>query len=118
MSDQAKDRTDPTKAAALRGLGDSYRALGEQIRAIARVPSDIQNTHNALATSYIDLGTKLAQVSAATDDKSFVAAITTYNSSVETFTRAYIDVATYLSVSNVRFSETDRGSVFSFQGNQ
>jgi hypothetical protein len=115
LQDQIKNRADERLGNAVRDLGGRYRALGESILAIQEVPTAVRSTHESLGQSYINLGEALAQVPDATDDKAFIAAITTYNSKADAFTGAFIGMVTLFSALDVTFESSDAGSVFSFR---
>jgi hypothetical protein len=112
--DQAQDRTDAGKAAALTRLAQGLSALGDSIAAIEIVPAPVQTAHEALAQSYRALGTKLALVPQAQGDAAFIAAVNAYNAAAQTFVTNYVSMANLFVMQGVSFSQTDAGSLFSF----
>lgn len=114
LKDQAEDRTDPTKAAALVSLGQSLASVGTYMQQMQDVPPQAQDLHNALAQSYLDIGAKLQMVAQAQSDADFVQAVETYDTSANTFVHNYAALAQFFSEQGVTFSQQDPGSVFSF----
>ncbi len=114
LSDQAQDRTDAGKAAALQTLGAALSGLGESLLSMDNVPSQLVSAHQALAQSYVDIGKRLALVPQAARDADFIAAIQSYDTSVQTFTKNYVATANLFAAYGVTFSSSDAGSVFTF----
>jgi len=114
LKDQAEDRTDPTKAAALVSLGQGLASIGTYMQQMQDVPPDVTSQHNALAQSYLDIGAKLQLVAQAQSDADFVQAVENYDTSANTFVRNYAGLAQYFSEQGVVFAPQDPGSVFSF----
>jgi len=111
---QSDDRTNAAKAAALEKLGNDLANVGTEMLAMNDVPPSIASAHQALAQSYIEIGGKLAQVPNAQGDSDFVTAIETYDTSVNLFVTHYVALAQLFGAYGVTFSQTDPGSVFSF----
>lgn len=114
LKDQAEDRTDQGKAAALAKLGNDFSGLGKTLLATEVVPSGASFAHKALGQAYVEMGGKLAQVPAAQGDSAFLTAIGAYNASVEVFVTRYVALAQIFASYGVTFAESDPGSVFSF----
>lgn len=114
LKDQAEDRTDPTKAAALVSLGQALASVGTYMQQMQDVPSDVTAQHNALAQSYLDIGAKLQVVAQAQSDADFVQAVENYDTSANTFVKNYGTLAQFFSEQGVVFAPQDPGSVFSF----
>jgi len=114
LKDQAEDRTDPTKAAALVSLAKNLAAVGTYMQQMQEVPSSVSDDHNALAQSYLGIGAKLQLVAQAQSDAAFVQAIENYDTSADTFVHNYGALAQFFTEQGVVFSPQDPGSVFSF----
>ncbi len=114
LKDQAEDRTNPEKAANVRGIGQSMQSLGESLARMEDVPSQMKANHEKLAQSYIEIGTNLAKVADSQGDQAFIAAIEAYNRSVEIYIQRYVAVATAFSAYGVTFAQHEPGSVFVF----
>lgn len=114
LTDQAQDRNDAGKAAAVQALGAQLSALGSSLLAMDSVPSQVADAHQALAQSYQNIGTKLALVPQAKSDADFIAAVQSYNSSADTFVKNYVALANLFVAYGVTFSQGDPGSVFTF----
>ena len=117
--DQAQDRTDAGKAAALTQLAQSLSSLGTTLAQMdgpdqSEVPSQLVSAHDALAKSYQDLGTKLALVPKTQSDADFVAAVNAYDVSAQAFTKNYVNMANLFVAYGVTFASGDPGSVFTF----
>ncbi len=117
LSDQIAHRTDPSKGNPLRDLGNRYVTLGESILAIHDIPPAVESAHYKLGESYVQLGRALSRVPDATEDQAFLAAITAYNNKADAYTNAFVGMVTLFSTLEVRFEESDGGSVFSFRRN-
>jgi hypothetical protein len=114
LKDQAEDRTDPTKNAAVVSLGQGLASIGTYMQGMQDVPSDVTSQHNALAQSYLDIGAKLQLIPQAQSDAGFVQAVENYDTAANTFVKNYGAMAQYFSEQGVVFSPQDPGSVFSF----
>ncbi|MCR4325723.1 MAG: hypothetical protein NUV59_02855 [Patescibacteria group bacterium] len=114
LRDQAEDRTDPLKAAALTALADDLSGIGRSLQRMDTVPPAAASAHNALSASYVEIGTKLALVPKAVSDSDFVDAIQTYNASADKFIENYVYLAQLFASYGVTFSALDSGSVFTF----
>ena len=114
LKDQAQDRTDPAKAAALTSLGQAIAAVGTSMKGMQDVPNQVSSQHTALAQSYFDIGAKLQLVAQAQTDGAFIQAIENYDTAAETFIHNYASLAQFLTAQGVVFAPQDPGSVFSF----
>jgi hypothetical protein len=114
IKDQAEDRTNPAKAAAVVSLGQALASVGTFMQGMQDVPPSVQTLHSALAKSYSDIGAKLQSVAQAESDQDFVQAVETYDTSAGTFVNNYASLAQYFSAQGVVFAQQDPGSVFSF----
>ena len=114
LADQAQDRADSGKAARLHALADGLKTLGDTLAQLDNVPSQASSAHQALAGSYQALGAKLTLVPSAERDADFLAAIQTYDTAVEKFTKNYVALANLFVAYGVSFSPADAGSVFTF----
>ena len=116
LRDQAADRQNKQKGQAVKDIGTSLTNVGLSLEHMDSVPDSVKAMNQALAQSYIDIGHKLSAIPDAPGDDTFIAAIKTYNAAVESFSRSFVAVAQYLSLSGVTFSSIDPGSVFTFSG--
>jgi hypothetical protein len=116
VADQAKDRENEQKNAALRRLGTEYAQLGTDIAGMGGVPDSMKSAHDRIAKTYQALGIALAAVPDAQEDTAFVSAITAYNNLVEQNITALVTAATLFGLKDVVFAETDPGALFSFRG--
>jgi hypothetical protein len=114
LINQAQDRGNADKAAAVVSLGQELSALGDSLSAMDNVPGQMQSAHAALAKSYNEIGGKLALVAKANGDAHFLAAIQSYNASVDVFTKNYVAMANIFVAYGVTFSPGDPGEVFTF----
>jgi hypothetical protein len=114
LKDHAEDRDDPQKAAAVKLVAKALEEVGHSLLGIEDIPSGIASTHNALAKSYIAVGTNLALVAQTANDADFLKAIETYNATANTFVTNYVGLAELLGAYNIVFSPVDAGSVFTF----
>ena len=114
LKEQAEDRTDPNKAAAVMALGRAFQTLGNGLLSADNVPPTALSAHQALAQSYIELGKNLALIPSAERDSDFIAAIQTYNASADAFTRSYIQLVSLFGTYGVTFASTESGKVFAF----
>jgi hypothetical protein len=117
LKDQAEDRANPSKAAAVVRLGDDFIALGADIEAMGSVPSPALATHAALAAAYKDAGAKMKFIPAAQGDTAFLDAINAYNASAEKLSKSLIGAIDLFQTNDVTFSPTDAGSIFTFSAN-
>lgn len=110
-------RADPgnsMKVEAAAQIGRDYKRLGEDLKAIANVPTSARSKHMAFAEAHILVGENLIRVVQTTSPDEFLTIIDTYNKSVETYTKEYIALATLFQSENVAFNAYDAGSVFTF----
>ena len=114
LIDQADDRANPQKAAAVENLAKAIESVGHTMLTIAEAPQGFSEAHVALAQSYIEVGKNLALIPKAMSDDDFLKAIEVYNASADTFVKNYITLATLLSIYEVTFNAGDAGSVFLF----
>jgi hypothetical protein len=115
IKDQAEDRTNPAKAAAVVSLGKSLASVGTFMQGMQDVPPSVQSLHSALAQSYLDIGANLQLVTTAQSDSDAVQAMENYDTSANTFVKNYASLAEYFSAQGVVFAQQDPGSVFSFE---
>jgi hypothetical protein len=114
IKDQAEDRTNPAKAAAVVSLGRSLASVGTFMQGMQDVPPSVQSLHSALAQSYLDIGAKLQLVTTAQSDSDVVQAMENYDTSANTFVKNYAALAQFFSAQGVVFAQQDPGSVFTF----
>ena len=125
LIDQAQDRSNTSKADKVVSIAQALSVLGDNLSQMdagedtdgggnQSVPSQMKSAHAALAKSYSDIGTKLALIPKTQSDAAFIAAINTYNTSVETFTKNYVAMANLFVAYGVTFSPGDPGSLFTF----
>lgn len=112
--DQAQDRTDSTKAAAVEALGAALTGLGQSLSQIDTIPDQATKANQALAASYEDIGAKLALVPQAQSDSGFISAVQTYDAAANTFITNYVALANLFGAYGVTFAPDDPGSVFTF----
>jgi len=117
LKDQAEDRGNTEKTAAVSRLGQEYAQLGYELSKIEGVPEAIQSAHAAYATTYRILGTNLKKVADAREDEAYLAAIGTYNESADSLTKRFVTLVGVFSANNVTFSSSEPGSVFMFNAN-
>lgn len=114
LRDQAEDRQNVEKAETARAIARSMQDLGESLARMEDVPGEIRPNHEKLARAYITIGINLAKVPDAQGDEAFIAAIQSYNASVEAFIRSYVSVAETFSAHGVTFAQHEPGSAFVF----
>lgn len=114
LKNQIEDRQDPAKGQAVKDLGASLGKIGMSMQRMSEVPSSLGSLHTNLANSYIDAGKKLSAVPDAEGDQAFIAAIEAYDASADSLAQNFSALATFFSVSQVTFTSSDPGSVFSF----
>ncbi len=114
LKGQVEDRTDSGKAAAVVRIGRDFEEMGKTFAAMETVPSSLASAHNALAKSYIEIGTNLALIPGAQRDADFIKAIQTYNASADTLAKNYIQMVSLFGAHGVAFSANDAGKVFTF----
>ena len=114
---QVEDRASLEKAAAVVKIGRDLEELGKMLSAMEPVPSAMASSHNALAQSYIEIGTNLALVPGAERDSDFIGAIQTYNASADTFVKNYVQLVSLFGAHGVTFAAIDAGRVFMFSAN-
>ncbi len=111
---QSEDPEDPLKVAALIKLADSLADVGVSLEELSSVPAEAANQNAKLATSYKDMGAKLALVPNAMTEDSRVETMLTYNAAAESFVTNYVAIVTLFSIMEVTFSPDEPGSVFTF----
>ncbi|MFZ2886975.1 MAG: hypothetical protein WA021_04115 [Minisyncoccia bacterium] len=116
LKDQAEDRSNSLKVAALKQLAADFTRLGDTVAAMGSVPSGVTSANQALAAAYRDVGTKLAKIPDATADEPFLAAINTYNTSAENLSRRLVAISDLFVSRNVGFTTSDPGNIFMFSG--
>lgn len=116
LKDQAEDRSDPMKGAAVRKLAADFVALADTVGKISAPPT-ASALQAQLAVAYRDAGEKLSKIPDASGDDAFLAAINTYNSSAETLSKRLIDTVDLFQSRGVTFSSSDPGSIFTFSAN-
>ncbi len=114
LDNQAKDRANPSKVAALEDFAAAMAGVGRDFLAMKTVPSVVGASHEALARSYITIGTNLALVAKTRSDADFLYAIEVYNKSVEAFTKEFVAMAALFGAYEVHFGSSDAGRVFTF----
>ncbi len=114
LKDQLEDRVDAAKGARVKSVGADLIYVGQSLENMEQVPEGARSLHGALAKSYREIGEKLQKVPDAQGDQAFLDALHTYNAAADTFARHFVALATYFSLNNVTFSQSDPGSVFSF----
>lgn len=117
LKDQAEDRADGLKVAALKRLAEDFTNLGNELAVTDNVPASALSAHQALAAAYTDVGAKLRVIPDATNDEEFLAAVNTYNSSAEMLSRRLIGLADLFATRDAGFTSSDAGSIFIFSGN-
>jgi hypothetical protein len=114
LKNQAEDRSDPQKAAAVVSLAKALKNVGQNLMDMDTIPDQALEPHLALAKSYIQIGKNLELIPAATSDEDFLARIQTYDNSVDEFGKNYVALASFFEAYAVKFNQTDPGSVFAF----
>ena len=116
LTDSINDRTSAVKSAAVAAIGHDLEAIGESLSSLTNVPDIATQDNTALAVSYHDIGAKLVVVSQSGNlrDTDIVAAIKTYDATVDTFNKKYTDLALLFVAQGVTFSSSEPGGVFSF----
>ena len=114
LRDQSEDRENPQKNAALVSLAESLAGVGDALERMEDVPSEIRAAHGKVVASYREMGEKLGRVPEARRDDTFLSAIRDYNTTVESYLKNYVALATLLSAYGVVFTAEDPGSVFTF----
>lgn len=113
LRDQAEDRANAAKSAAMKRLAEDFTRLGEDIATI-EAPAESLTVHTNLANAYKDVGAKMKLIVDAQGDDAFLAAINTYNTSSETLSARLIAMIDLFQARGVTFSPTDAGSIFTF----
>lgn len=116
LRDQAEDRENEQKKQSVRLVAAGLRTVGESLLGMEDLPTEVKTTHTALAESYLEAGKRLSKVVDAGGDEAFIAAILSYNGAADTLATNYVHLATIFSLSSVRFSTNDPGSIFTFSG--
>lgn len=114
LKDQAEDRGNSEKASAAIRYAEDLARLGKDLEELASVPTLAKSFHAKLAASYVETGTKLALIPKTKTDAEFLAAIETYNRSMDVFTNNYVALVQFFIAHGVSFSPSDPGSIFSF----
>jgi len=117
LRDQAEDRDDPLKVAALKRLASDFVRLGEEIATMDSIPPPAAGIHAQLSAAYKDAGAKLSLIADAKSDEAFLLAVNTYNTSSETLTKRLIGLVELFQARSVTFSSTDSGGIFTFSAN-
>lgn len=112
--DHIEDRTNETKARAVRYIGDDMRQFGASLKELTDIPAAAKGMHLAYAGAYITAGENLMKVADAKTDDEFVSAVTAYNSSVESLSNRFQMLVILFGVNEVTFSASDQGNVFTF----
>lgn len=116
LSDFIADRSNQAKQDAVARIANDLTTVGTQIAAAENVPSDLRTIHNTLSRSYAAMGEQLTTFSKARTDEELLAASVSYNTRVEEFNKAFLALATFFEVAEVRFGIGDPGRVFMFGG--
>jgi hypothetical protein len=116
LKDQVEDRGNAQKGQAVKSIGAALIYIGTQMERMEQVPPGVEGMHTALAKSYQEIGQKLQAVPDAQGDQAFIAAIEAYNASADVYAKNFVALADYFALSQVKFSSTDPGSVFTFSG--
>lgn len=114
LKDQAEDPTNAEKNQRLQDLAEDMIRVGEDLEALNRVPQIAVAANKALAKSYKEMGAKLALISGVSGDDARIEAMLSYNTTVESFVKNFVNVATLFSAAGVTFQQFDGGSVFTF----
>ncbi len=114
LKDQAEDRTSATKASLAIRYAEDLKRLGQDLQEFSEVPARAVPFHKKLAASYVETGTKLALIPKTKTDAEFLAAVETYNRSMDAFTNNYVALVQFFIAQGVSFSPSDPGSIFSF----
>ena len=114
LMDQAQDRSDTDKAAAVQALAAALSALGDSLLTMDNLPSQVSAAHQALGQSYKDIAAKLTLVPQAQSNADFIAAVESYDASANIFTQNYVALANLFPAYGVVFASGDPGSVFTF----
>ncbi|TSC86990.1 MAG: hypothetical protein G01um10148_95 [Parcubacteria group bacterium Gr01-1014_8] len=115
LKDAYEDRKDPEKIARAMQIGADYVQLGKELEEMEVGPKVVRSAHLALAKAYQVAGSNMIAKMKTSSDEDFIAAVNTYNQSVEDFTKRYIALVTIFEVAEVQFSQDDPGKVFMFQ---
>ncbi len=114
LKDQATDRGNAQKAAALTLYAEGMSGVGYQMLALNDVPKEVAPSNQSLAKSYIKIGENLALVAKSISEADFLHAIEVYNKSVEAHTNEFVAMATLFGAYDVHFGNADSGRVFTF----
>lgn len=114
MKDFYSDRSSPQKQRVVIELASALKETGETLENLPSIPESALPLNTRLAHGYIDLGEKLELIPSATSDDALLAAINTYNSSVEEFIGTYSSIANLFSSAGVTFNQTEPGRMFVF----
>jgi hypothetical protein len=114
LKDQAEDRDNAEKKARVKQLGFDIAALGRELLDMQDVPQAVKTAHENYATSYRIVGTNLTKVADTSGDEAFLAAIETYNTSVEAHSQRFGVLVSVFNANDVAFSPSNPGSTFMF----
>jgi hypothetical protein len=114
LKGQAEDRTNKAKAEGVRRVGRDLSGIGEAILGLQEIPSQVRSGHTALGEAYVTAGKSLTAIASVQTDQEFLAAITAYNKAADVLNTRFGAIALIFSANNVRFSDQDSGTVFTF----
>lgn len=116
MKNALNDRQNAAKAQSVTAIGTAMENAGNGIASISDVPTEVLIDNTAFANSWNDSGKKLIALAQALPgrDADLVAAIETYDTSINTYITDYVALADLFKDYNVTFSSSDPGSVFTF----
>ena len=114
LKDFLADRSDASKIAAAERLAEDLRQVGVSIGAIGELPSGTETLNKNIGNGYIELGAKMKAVAEAGGDQELLSAVQTYNLSADSYTKAYLGLVNFFSISGVHFSASDPGRIFTF----
>ncbi len=117
LKDHVEDRGNPDKIRALTILGTDMQQFGIELRNLPNIPTLASGIHKEYANAYIRAGRDLISVAKTSTDTEFLTAIAAYNSGVERLTTQFIAVVELFGAYEVRFSDSDDGSIFMFNPN-
>jgi len=114
LKDQAEDRDNAEKKARVKQLGFDIASLGRELLDMQDVPQAVKTAHETYATSYRIVGTNLTKIADASGDDAYLAAIQTYNASVEAHAQRFAVLVGVFNANDVAFSPSNPGSAFMF----
>ncbi len=115
LKDAYQDRGNAEKIRAAMRIGQDYIRLGNELESLDNIPEAAAGMHRALANAYKTAGQKLIEKLQTSSDIEFLAAVNTYNASVDQFQKSFVALVVLFEVAEVQFSQYDPGSVFMFQ---